>query len=266
MIIDFHTHAFPDNLAEHAINALEAECDVKTKHAGTVSSLLGSMDDAGIDISVICSIATKPSQFEPILSWSKQIDSQRIIPFPSLHPDDPDPYEKIKIIHNEGFKGIKLHPYYQKFAIDEERLFPIYEACSHYRLLLVCHTGFDIAFPRDRIADPEKIEFITSRFPNLMFIATHLGGWYDWDEVDRYLIGNPRYMEISFSLEELPAETARRMIVAHQRGYLLFGTDSPWTDQKKALELLKSLNLHPNLEKEILYLNAARLLGLDAGM
>ena len=263
MIIDFHTHAFPGNLAERAITRLEEMGGIKAKHRGTIDSLIKSMDDAGIDVSVICSIATKPSQFDSILKWSKQIVSKRIIPFPSVHPEDPDPAEKIKIIHHEGFKGIKLHPYFQEFTIDEERLFPLYEACTKHRLILVSHTGFDIAFPRDRIADPEKIVYITSRFPDLLFVSTHLGGWHDWDEVEKHLAGKPRYIEISFSLEEMPRSKAKKMIAAHMPGYLFFGTDSPWTDQKQAVKLLKSLDLDPKLEEDIFYNNAAKLLGIS---
>ena len=106
-IIDFHTHAFPDHVAENAIPYLEQEADVKAFHDGKIASLLSSMDRAGIQTSVICSIATKPTQFQPILDWSQQIASQRIIPFPSLHPDDGNMPEKVKIIHDAGFKGIK---------------------------------------------------------------------------------------------------------------------------------------------------------------
>jgi predicted TIM-barrel fold metal-dependent hydrolase len=262
MIIDFHTHAFPDHIAERAIAALEAECNVKTKHEGRISSLLKSMDRAGIDIAVVCSIATKPSQFQPILEWSKTIVSERIIPFPSIHPEDPQPVEKVKIIHDDGFKGVKMHPYYQEFALDEERLFPIYEACATYGLLLVVHTGFDIAFPRDRIADPVKIMGVCKRFPDLKFIATHLGGWYDWEKVEQHLTGKPIYMETSFSLEDLPREKVKAMIGRHPEGYVLFGTDSPWTDQKEAIRLLHSLGLEKEREEMILYRNAAGLLGL----
>jgi predicted TIM-barrel fold metal-dependent hydrolase len=262
MIIDFHTHAFPDHIADRAIAALEAECDVKTKHEGRISSLLTSMDKAGIDIAVVCSIATKPSQFQPILEWSKTIASERIIPFPSIHPEDPQPVEKVKIIHDEGFKGVKMHPYYQEFVLDEERLFPIYEACETYGLLLVVHTGFDIAFPRDRIADPVKIITVCERFSELTFISTHLGGWYDWEEVDRYITGKPMYMETSFSLEELPPAKVKDMIMRHPEGYVLFGTDSPWTDQKKAIQLIRALELGKKREEMIFYGNAARLLGL----
>ncbi|MBN1412394.1 MAG: amidohydrolase family protein [Spirochaetales bacterium] len=263
MIIDFHTHAFPDNLAEKAMAALQSECDVKAFLDGTIANLMESMDAARIDLAVLCSIATKPSQFQPILDWSRTINRDRIIPLPSIHPEDSAIEDHLKTVSVEGFKGIKLHPYYQKFIIDEERVFPIYEACSKFGLLIVCHTGFDIAFPRDRIADPVRILNVAKRFPNLKFISTHYGSWCDWDEVEKHLIGKPVYMENSFSLDLLSNEQALRMYANHPADYLLFGTDSPWTDQKKALELLYGLGLSQELMEKILYRNAARLLGLN---
>lgn len=260
MIIDFHTHAFPDPIAEKAIPALENECNIKAKHDGKLTSLLKSMDNANIDKAVICSIATKPGQFEPILDWSKNISSDRIIPFPSIHPENSNIKEKIKIIFNEGFKGIKLHPYYQKFKLDEDRIFPIYEEAEKYGLLLIVHTGFDIAFPKERIADPKKIISVTGKFPELKFITTHFGAWEDWDETERYLIGKNIYLEISFSLELLDKNKSKKMILNHPSDYILFGTDSPWTGQKETLQLFKSLNLNKNIEDKILYKNALRLL------
>lgn len=261
MIIDFHTHAFPDPIAEKAIPSLENECNIKAKHDGKLSSLLKSMDKANIDKAVICSIATKPGQFEPILEWSKSISSDRIIPLPSIHPENNDIKEKIKIIFNEGFRGIKLHPYYQNFIINEERIFPVYEELEKYGLLLVSHTGFDIAFPKNRIADPEKIISVINKFPGLKFIATHFGAWKDWDETEKYLIGKNIYLEISFSLELIDKDKAKKMILKHPSDYILFGTDSPWTGQKETLELFYSLNLDKGTEEKILYKNALRLLG-----
>jgi len=260
MIIDFHTHAFPDELAEKAINILEEGCIIKARHNGTIYSLLKSMDNAGIDKSVICSIATKPAHFKPILEWSKNIKSGRIIPFLSIHPDDDNIAEKVKIVKEEGFKGIKLHPYYQSFILDSEKIFPLYEALQEHDLIVVSHTGFDIAFPKDRIADPDRILNIIKKFPDLKFITSHLGGWQDWDEVEKKLIGKNIFVEISFSLEELDHNKAKNMIINHPDDYILFGTDSPWTDQKNAVALLKSLNLNNELEKKIFYKNALKLL------
>ena len=149
-IIDFHAHAFPDALAARAMPALEEEGNIKAALDGKVSSLLRSMDEAGIEASVVASIATRPQQFEPILRWSEEIASARIIPFPSVHPDDAQVVEHVHRIHDRGFKGVKLHPYYQDFDLDEARLRPLYAALQDCGLAVLCHTGFDLAFARVR--------------------------------------------------------------------------------------------------------------------
>lgn len=259
-IIDFHAHAFPDELAEKAIPFLEEEGKIKASLDGKISSLLSSMDRCGIEKSVVCSIATKPAQFDSILKWSKEIKSERIIPFPSFHPDDPKLLERISEIKKEGFKGIKLHPYYQEFYLDEERLFPMYERICDENLILVLHTGFDIAFPLIRRADPKKIAMVMEKFPGLKMVTTHLGSWKDWQEVKRHIIGKEIYMEISFSIELLKKEKARELILTHPKEYILFGSDSPWTDQKETYYLLKGLQLGNELEALIFRKNAIRLL------
>ena len=111
--IDIHTHAFPDHIAPKAIPTLEKEGGIKAYLNGTVAALLDSMDRAGVEQSVLCSIATRPEHFDPILEWSKAIRSERIEPFPSLHPEDPQLLEHLQLIHDEGFKGGKMHSYYQ---------------------------------------------------------------------------------------------------------------------------------------------------------
>jgi predicted TIM-barrel fold metal-dependent hydrolase len=259
-IVDFHTHAFPDALAERAIKTLEEEGGIKAHLDGRVSSLLSSMDTHGIEKSVVCSIATKPSQFDPILKWCKEIRSERVIPFPSFHPGDPDFHERIIEIKGEGFKGIKFHPYYQDFAIDEERLFAVYEEICRTNLMLVVHTGFDIAFPRVQKADPHKIVEVKQRFPELKLVTTHLGSWEQWKEVEELLIGRPIFMEISCSLESLDKNRAREIILNHPHNYILFGTDSPWTGQGQTLSLFQELNLGVEMENRILRENAANLL------
>ena len=158
IIIDFHTHAFPDTLADRAISHLEEMSDCKACLDGRVSSLIESMDQAGISASVVASIATKPKQFTPIMEFCKNIASDRIIPFTSLHPEDPDLDDRIGQTVDAGIVGVKLHPYYQQFRLDDEKLlFPVYEKLTDAGLIVLMHTGFDFAFPQDRICDPIRI-------------------------------------------------------------------------------------------------------------
>ncbi len=261
-IIDFHTHAFPDALAERALPELEKEGDVKAVLDGKLSSLLRSMDGAGIQVSVVASIATKPTQFRPILEWSRAIASDRIVPFPSVHPDDPEAVDHIAAIAAAGFRGVKLHPYYQGYTLDEPRLDPIHAALQQHDLILLCHCGFDIAFPRERRCDPARIRRVLDRFPGLRFVAAHLGAWEDWDEVEQHLLGRPVLMDVSASLEWIGFDRARDFVQRHPPENLLFGTDSPWFSQQGVLDQIRSMRLEPAREAALLGGNAARLLQL----
>lgn len=258
--IDFHTHAFPDALAERTIPALAAKGSVTPALDGKVSSLVASMDRAGIERSVVCSIATQPRQFEAILAWSAAIRSSRLVPFPSVHPADPDCLERLSRIRAEGFAGVKMHPYYQEFTLDEGRMFPVYERIAREGLILVMHTGYDIGYPRDPIATPQRVVNVVDRVPELRLVATHMGAWDDWQEVLRLLSGRPVYMDCAFSLEFLVADDARQLFTRHPQEYLLFGSDSPWADQGQEIAKLKRLGLDEELERLILSGNAERLL------
>ena len=259
-IIDFHAHAFPDQVAAGAIPYLEEEGNVRALHDGTIDSLVKLMDRDGVDKSVICSIATRPAQFASIMAWSRHIRSERIIPFPSVHPQDPDILEHISQIHHEGFKGIKMHPYYQRFFLDAEKMFPAYERMSELGLVLVMHTGFDIAFPRIRRCDPKQILNVATRFPELKMVTTHLGAWQQWAEVEEMLAGRKIYMDISYTLDQIDPETARRIILRHPEEYIVFGTDSPWAGARETYNRLKALELGREREEMILRKNGLALL------
>jgi uncharacterized protein len=261
-IIDFHTHAFPDNIALRAMKALQEGCSVQAHLDGTLAALLKSMDSCGIEKSVVCNIATKPSQFDSIMAWSKQIRSERIIPIPSVHPDDPQCVEHIKAARAEGFAGIKMHPFYQDFFIDEERVFKIYEQLCREDMFIVMHTGFDIAFEYIRRADPAKIAAVVEKFPGLKFVSTHFGAWDDWQEVTKRLIGRKVYLEISLSMEFMEIAAIKTMILAHPADHIIFGTDSPWGNQCWAVEQIRKMGLGEEREEKLLYQNGLKLLGL----
>mgnify|MGYP001317792410 CR=1 FL=1 len=261
-VIDIHAHAFPDELAGRAMAHLEKQGDIKGLTDGTVAGLLRSMDEAGVEISVVCSIATKPSQFQPILNWSRQIASDRIIPFPSVYPLDPDAAERVRTIRDEGFRGLKLHPYYQQFDMADERVWPVYGAAQETGLVVLMHTGFDLAYPRDRVADPARTAKVLAAFPDLKMVTTHLGAWEDWEESERWLLGRPVYMDPSYCANCMTAGLFRRFMTEHPADYLVYGSDSPWEGQKQTIAALRALGLGEDRERRLFWGNAARLLGL----
>jgi predicted TIM-barrel fold metal-dependent hydrolase len=229
---------------------------------GKVSSLVAEMDRLGIEAAVVLTIATKPSQFESILSWCNDVASSRLYPFASVHPDDPEALTKIDRLLAAGLKGIKLHPYYQSFLFDEPRMFPLYERIEQHGLIFLAHTGFDLGYPHDRVADAPRIMEVLRMFPQLKLVTSHIGGWKDWECVEKHLLGKPVYMDISYAFPFIGMERARSFLISHPPEYILFGSDSPWGSQEKTLQALLSLQLGEELNRAICFGNAARLLGL----
>jgi predicted TIM-barrel fold metal-dependent hydrolase len=266
MVIDFHAHAFPDALAPRAIEKLNSGIP---EHGwavldGTVDGLLRSMDDAGIDCSVICSIATTPKQVEPVLRWSLEIASDRIIPFGSVHPEGREPASEVRRIRDAGLKGIKLHAMYQQFIVDEPRMWPVYEAACEAGLILVLHAGRDVAFDNDRnSAAPCRTRRVQDAFPDLKIVAAHMGGWKMWDEVADSLAGSSVYLETSYSFGIGADIAMRKLITKHPLERILFGTDSPWVSQKDTVRHVRAAFPRAADQDRVFHRNAATLLGLD---
>jgi predicted TIM-barrel fold metal-dependent hydrolase len=262
MIIDCHTHAFPDAIADRAIETLEYRGGSKHVLDGRLGSLLASMDRAGVDASLLLNIATRPEQFEPIMAFCRSSRSDRILPFPSVHPRDPKLRDHIHAIKAEGFKGVKLHNYYQDFIFDEERVWPLYAALQEEGLILAAHTGYDISYPCDGTCTPERIIRVLDRFPEMKFMASHLGAWYDYEEVRRWFFGRPIYMEMSWSFRYLPAADIKDIIEKHGPRYVFFGSDSPWVAQEETLADLRALGFSPEIEALLEGGNAQHFFGL----
>jgi len=261
--IDLHTHAFPDELAARAIAKLEEGCPWKAFGDGTVGGLLKSMDAADIDVSAVCPIATKPDQVKGIFQWCKKIRSDRIDPLPSAHPLTKKLGDWMEKFAQEGFVGIKLHPMYQDFVVDDALPEEIYRQAAKHGLFITMHCGQDIAWPPtdDRVT-PARLRRVIEKFPDLKLVATHMGGWRMWDEAQKHLLGTPVYMETSFSLAELGKQRAVDFIGRHGVQRVCMGSDWPWDRQGAQVQAVKDLGLSAQDTQAILYANAAKLLGL----
>jgi predicted TIM-barrel fold metal-dependent hydrolase len=260
-IVDVHTHAFPDVLAEKAMKTLEqGNGPYKPFTNGTVRGLLASMDEAGIHSSFVLNIATKPEQAAPIRKWSKEISSDRIIPLGSVHPESLSWQEDIEGFKADGMKGLKFQPMYQGFAIDDKRMFPIYEHIAACKMFVIFHTGEDIAFPGNAQSSVDKMANVIRIFPRLKIVAAHFGGWRSWTAVRQELCGKNVFIETSF-IHEVEPPLRDDILSAHDRQRFLFGTDSPWSDQKAQVQFIKNLPaIDDGFKDGILFGNAGLLL------
>lgn len=261
-VIDFHVHGFADDLAERAVEKLASVSKLTPSTDGTIRGIKASMKSAGVNKSVVLPIATKPQQTRKINQWAVSVQDEDIIAFGTVHPDYEDWECELQWLKASGIKGIKFHPEYQWFDVDDERMFPIYEKAAELGLIMIFHAGADIGFPPPYHCMPERLRNVVRSFPDAKIVAAHMGGYDSWNEVERFLVGESLYFDTSFSLHKMDREQFMRIGYMHGFERLLFATDSPWGSQHDELERLGKMGLPDEILEAILGGNAAKLLGL----
>lgn len=266
MLIDFHTHIFPDKIAAGAVRSLSNSIvnfqGVRYRHytRGTVDSLVSSMERNGVDMSVILPIATKPTQTKSINEFAKQVRNEKLISFASLHPEQSDWEYILEGIKENGFKGIKLHPEYQSFYVDSPRSLEILRKAEDLGLYVTLHTGFDYGKPEPIHCQPDRLKNTLEYVSGKYIIAAHLGAFMNWDEVEKHLVGTNINFDTSFVSKFISPEQCRRIIRNHGADKILFGSDSPWNSPKTEKDFLLGLNLSQEENEMIFYKNALKIL------
>jgi len=258
-IVDFHAHAFHDKIAEKAAKNLTEYYDIPLAGNGMFRYLLESMQENKIDKLVIHATATKPEQVPVINQYVSGLIGDNIIGFGTLHPDYADWKSELDKFPALGLHGIKFHPIFQGFNIDDESMFPIYEALEGKYPMLI-HVG-------DKNSDgatPRRLARVLDKFPKLVTIAAHMGGFSEWEAAREYIIGRENvYVDTSSSIRFMEPEEATELVYAHGVDRVLFGTDYPLSLHVPELAVFDKLELTEEEKEQILWKNAYRLLGLS---
>lgn len=266
MIIDFHTHIFPNKIAEKTIQSLSNKANVKASTNGTLEGLLQSMEQAQVDMSVILPVATKVAQMENINTYAKSVCenySGKLISFGGIHPDCEDYKKELKHIKNLGLKGIKIHPDYQGVMIDDVRFMNIIEYASELGLIVVTHAGIDIGIPEPVHCPPDKMRKVLDKIKPEKMVLAHFGGWQQWDMVYEYLAGENVYLDTAFTFDYIKDEMFLKILNKHDENKILFATDSPWSAAISDIEAVRHLPIKTELEEKIFSGNAKKILELE---
>ena len=263
LLIDMHVHVFNEKIAAKALEALSGYSGLTPITDGTATDTLLKLDEWGVDKAAILSIATKPSQQRIINSWAGKLKSERLLPFGSIHPDADDRLDELEYIKSSGLYGIKLHPDYQGFKIDEERVFDIYNTCAELSLPVLLHSGFDYYSPEEIHCTPSRALNVIKRVKGLKLILAHLGANRMWQQVYDYLAGvdGEVYFDTSFTIE-CPDELMEKIILKHGADRILFASDCPWASSADIAKKIDRLHLTDDMKEKIFHSNAERLLNL----
>lgn len=268
MLIDFHTHIFPEKIASKTLDILKAGA-LKYEGKETISyfdatydGLLDSMAENNVDISVVLPIATKPSQTETINSYAKSVTGGKIISFASLHHSNENIDDILENIKSQGFCGIKLHPEFQDFFVDSEESLKILKKAEELKLYTILHSGCDIGYPPPVHCTPERLKNTLGFVSGKYIIAAHLGGWRMWDDVEKHLVGTDILFDTAFLCGYITCEQYKRIIENHGSDKIVFGSDNPWEKPSVTYDFLKSLDLENSDFENITYKNSLRILNV----
>lgn len=263
MIIDFHTHAFPDALAPRAIAGLVAGAGgtLPPCHDGTVGGLRANMERFGIDLSVVQPVITKPKQTETLNKWARDITGGNILSFGGIHPQTDDYKRDIDYVCSLGLKGLKFHPEYQEFKVDDDEMLRVYDYALSKGLILLFHAGYDIAYKPPFRSSPEGFRHIMDAMGGGTVVAAHMGGIGDWERTAELLAGTGIYLDSSMGFDYYGEERFLSMVEAMGAEQILFGSDAPWSNGGEEIKRIKALPLSEEDKAAILGGNARRILG-----
>ncbi|WP_407421081.1 amidohydrolase family protein [Methanobrevibacter sp.] len=262
-IINAHCHIYPEKIAERAVMGIRNFYDLDMSLNGKVSNLIEDGSKVGVTHYLIHSVATTPKQVRSINEFISDVvksNPDLFTGFGTLHPDSDNIEGDFDHLISLGLKGVKLHPDFQQFALNEERAFKLAEVIDKGNVPVLIHCG-DFRYD---YSNPEQIKPLLDKFPNLTVIGAHFAGWSIWKEATEKLAGTPNlYVDVSSSLYALSPDEAKEYIHAYGIEKVLWGTDYPMWEAESEMELFHKIGLTGEEENMILYENAAKLLGLE---
>lgn len=260
LIIDGHTHVYPDRVAQKAIAASPA--DLKRFGDGTVGSLTEVMAASGVDRSICLGVANSGDRVENANRFAGSLDPARFVGFGSVHPDL-SPQENVASLRRHGLKGAKVHPMFQDLRLDDRRLLDtLAEMAGEFAVIM--HVGAAGTDPGDRCS-PAMLADIVRAIPDLDLIACHFGGYKRFEEAAEIVAGLPVHLDTSWppSLATLAPERVRAVIAKHGADRICFASDWPMADPAAEIEAIRALGLPDEDTEAILGGNLARLLAVD---
>ena len=260
MLYDIHSHAFIPKIAERILAQLENHYGIPPVGNGLMEDLLEREKRAGVEMTVVHNAATSPKQVQMVNNWAISLQrdyADRVIAFGSLHPALENWPQELERLKQAGIKGLKLHPEFQGFWMNDPGLKDIMEA-AWKDFVFLFHVG-DRLPPEQNPSCPYKMAAILEEFPQAKIIAAHLGGYQHWEAVREVLAGKKVYLDTSSSLSFISEEILLDIFKRHPREYLLFGSDYPLFDPLDECILLKKRLGLSRSEIELLMSNADRL-------
>lgn len=263
MIIDFHTHCYPDKIAQKAVGGLSSTGGITPYTDGTLGGLKSLLGSQNVDFFVINNISTDGKRMHNVNDFAISIDGGNVISFGSVAPFAEDAVSELERLKENGIAGIKFHPYFQEFYVDDPRLANVYDKARELGFIVLFHAGSDISFDDTERAEPKRLKEAAralGAYEGNDVVLAHWGASMQTDKVLDELCGAPVYFDTAFGLGYITEDEAREIVKTHGSGRILFGSDCPWSTPERELGFIEKLGLSGDELINIKELNAKKLL------
>ena len=259
--IDFHTHVYPDAIAAKAADNVRQFYNGLGNPAidGSVKTLLDRGTEAGVENFVILPVSVQASRTRHINDFIlEQVEKQpRFYGYGTIHAGMEDLTGEVQYIMDKGLRGIKMHPDYQLFNIDDPRLFPVYEMAGE-KLPFIFHMGDK----RYDYSHPARLRHVLELFPKLRVIAAHFGGYTVHQVAKEELKGKDCFFDVSSSLMFMEEGLAEKYINHYGADRFVYGSDFPMWDPVVEMERFLRLKLTDDQKEQIAHITAEGILNI----
>ena len=259
-IIDIHNHIYPDAIARKATDSIRDFYQLDGGGMdGSVQMLRSRGAQAGISQYVVLPVSNSPKRVRHINEFllEKSREYEDFIGFGTLHAEMEGLMEETEWILQNGLRGIKMHPDSQRFHIDDERLFPVYELLQD-KIPVMLHMGD----PRYPFSHPSRLRRVLDLFPHLQVIAAHFGGYGMYHTAKELLWDTDCVFDVSSSLMFMEEGVAEKYISSYGAERMAYGTDYPLWDPVTEMERFRRLKLTDGQFDQICHKTAERILKL----
>jgi predicted TIM-barrel fold metal-dependent hydrolase len=268
LIIDFHTHIYPEWVAAKILPAAKRKLKVEVPGTGAPEDLRSMMQAAGIAGSVLLPLAKGREDVCSLNDWILSVsgESKELTAFGAVHPFMPNLEAELDRLAARGVKGVKMMPLLQEVYPDDPRCGRLFEALIERKMILVAHAGSDPLDRQEVFGTPERFARTVACYPDLRLVLAHLGGLRMWDDVRRHLLPASEnvYFDTAYVSFYMGQEEMGELIRDIGPERVIFGSDYPWEEPGRAAEIIKGLGLCVAEEQAVLGKNAAKLLGMKS--
>lgn len=260
MVIDFHAHIYPDDVADKVVSGIEDFYGVKRTHNAVVSDLLDSLKRGGVDKAVILPIATKPEHAKMNEWYASLADTTggSIIPFGGIHPDND--ISEVERFPSLGLKGLKIQPNALRVFPSDQRFDKFYKKALELSMIVVFHAGDEESGFKGEFSQPKDFVPVLKKYPDLTTVLSHLGGFRTWDELD-LVLGYPNvYFDTAHVPGKISDDEVLRLADKCGLDHVIYGSDFPFADHREDRESIE--RIFKNDAQMVLSVNPSRLLGM----